>query len=48
MKPVIRQWKAIWRDTIILLNEFRAPLILFTVAVVGGGLAYAAIADLVG
>jgi Trk K+ transport system NAD-binding subunit len=48
MKPVVRQWKAAWRDTIILLNEFRAPLILFTVAVVGGGLAYAAIADLVG
>ena len=48
MKPVVRQWKATWRDTIILLNEFRAPLILFTVAVVGGGLAYAAIADLVG
>src|SRR3972149_4410530 len=48
MKPVVRQWKATWRDTIILLNEFRAPLILFTVAVVGGGLAHAAIADLVG
>jgi Trk K+ transport system NAD-binding subunit len=48
MKPFVRQWKATWRDTIILLNEFRAPLILFTVAVVGGGLAYAAIADLVG
>ena len=48
MKPVVRQWKATWRDTIILLNEFRAPLILFTVAVLGGGLAYAAIADLVG
>jgi len=48
MKPFVRQWKAAWRDTIILLNEFRAPLILFTVAVVGGGLAYAAIADLVG
>ena len=48
MKLVVRQWKATWRDTIILLNEFRAPLILFTVAVVGGGLAYAAIADLVG
>jgi voltage-gated potassium channel len=48
MKSVVRQWKATWRDTIILLNEFRAPLILFTVAVVGGGLAYAAIADLVG
>src|SRR5215216_5579899 len=48
MNPVVRQWKATWRDTIILLNEFRAPLILFTVAVLGGGFAYAAIADLAG
>jgi len=47
MKRAVRQWKATWRDTIILLNEFRAPLILFTVAVIGGGFAYAAIADLV-
>jgi Trk K+ transport system NAD-binding subunit len=44
----IRQWKAGWRDTIILLKEFQTPLLLFTVAVVGGGLAYDAIADLVG
>ncbi|HSL44209.1 MAG TPA: NAD-binding protein [Anaerolineales bacterium] len=43
-----RQWKAGWRDTVILLKEFQTPLLLFTVAVVGGGLAYAAIADLVG
>jgi len=48
MNPVLRQWKAGWRDTVILMNEFRSPLILFTVAVVGGGLAYAAIAEFVG
>ncbi len=48
MKPFVRQWKATWRDTIILLNEFRWPLIFFTVAVIGGGFAYAAIADLAG
>jgi voltage-gated potassium channel len=48
MKPFVRQWKATWRDTIILLNEFRWPLIFFTVTVVGGGFAYAAIADLAG
>jgi voltage-gated potassium channel len=48
MKSFVRQWKATWRDTIILLNEFRWPLIFFTVAVVGGGFAYAAIADLAG
>lgn len=44
----IRQWKAGWRDTIILLNEFRSPLILFTVAVIGGGLIYKSMADFVG
>src|SRR6266498_1152283 len=48
MNPVLRQWKAAWRDTIILLNEFKAPLILFTVAVIGGGFLYAAIGDIVG
>jgi voltage-gated potassium channel len=50
MKPTarLRHWKAGWRDTIILLKEFQAPLLLFTVAVIGGGLAYAAIANLVG
>ena len=44
----IRQWKAGWRDTLILLKEFQSPLLLFAVAVIGGGFAYAAIAKLVG
>src|SRR5215216_2476923 len=51
MKPVkkqIRQWKAGWRDTLILLKEFQAPLLIFGIAVVGGGFAYAAIATFVG
>ena len=48
MKLTLRRWKAAWRDTLILLNEFRSPLLLFTVAVIGGGFLYAAIADLVG
>jgi Trk K+ transport system NAD-binding subunit len=43
-----RQWQAGWRDTLILLKEFRSPLLLFTIAVIGGGLVYATIADLVG
>jgi voltage-gated potassium channel len=43
-----RRLRAGWRDTIILLKEFQAPLIVFTVAVVGGGFAYAAISDWVG
>ena len=37
-----------WRDTRILFNEFRVPLIMFIVAVVGGGLLYNWIARLVG
>ena len=36
--------RAGWRDTIILINEFRSPLILFTIAVVGGGILYSVIA----
>jgi voltage-gated potassium channel len=48
-KPAVRlrQWKAGWRDTVILLKEFQSPLFLFTVAVVGGGMIYAAIARVV-
>lgn len=48
MKLTLRRWKAAWRDTLILMNEFRSPLILFTVAVIGGGFLYTAIADVVG
>jgi Trk K+ transport system NAD-binding subunit len=44
----LQHWKAGWRDTWILLNEFRTPLFIFTVAVVGGGLLYGAIADWAG
>ena len=45
MKSLVRSWKATWRDTLILLNEFRTPLFIFTVAVIGGGMLYAAIAN---
>jgi voltage-gated potassium channel len=48
MKNTVRSWKAAWRDTLILLKEFRAPLFIFAVAVVGGGLLYYAIATGVG
>jgi voltage-gated potassium channel len=48
MKSPLRRWKAMWRDTLILLNEFRAPLLIFAVAVIGGGLLYGAIAIWVG
>ena len=51
MKPLkkqIRQWKAGWRDTLILLKEFQSPLLIFALAMVGGGFAYATIANAVG
>ena len=40
---MIQRWRSLraaWRDTIILLNEFRTPLIIFTIIVLGGGLYY--------
>jgi voltage-gated potassium channel len=48
MKEYSRRWKATWRDTLILLREFRTPLLIFTVAIVGGGLLYYMIAQGVG
>ncbi len=48
MKKLLRSWNATWRDTLILLKEFRTPLFIFTVAVIGGGLLYYAIANGVG
>ena len=39
-----RQWKAAWRDTLILINEFRTPLLVFTLIVMGGGLYYSVLA----
>ncbi len=48
MKNRWRSLRAGWRDTIILLKEFQSPLILFTIAVLGGGFVYAAISDWVG
>ena len=47
MKSMIRSWKATWRDTLILLNEFNT-LFIFIVAIIGGGLLYYAIANGVG
>ncbi len=43
MKPTLRNWMATWRDTIILVNEFRTPVILFTIAVLVAALLYHAI-----
>jgi voltage-gated potassium channel len=35
-----RGWKASWRDTSLLLREFREPLLMFLVAIIGAGLLY--------
>ena len=48
MKRRSRRWQASWRDTRLLLNEFRAPLTVFTVAMVGGGILYQRLGALVG
>src|SRR5574340_652743 len=48
MKRAALQWRASWRDTAILLAEFRTPLLIFTVAVIGGGLLYFYLAGMVG
>ncbi len=44
MKLTLRNWMATWRDTVILINEFRTPVILFTFAVLIAALAYYVIA----
>ena len=43
-----RDFRAGWRDTLILLREFRLPILVFVITVIGGGLAYEAIANRVG
>jgi voltage-gated potassium channel len=35
-----RRLRAAWRDTLLLLRDFRVPLFLFAVLIVGGGWAY--------
>jgi Trk K+ transport system NAD-binding subunit len=41
-------WRIAWRDTLILINEFRSPLLFFSITVIGGGLLYGWIAQVVG
>jgi len=47
-KHRLRHWQASVRDTSILLSEFRTPLLWFSIAVVGGGLAYNLLSNLLG
>jgi voltage-gated potassium channel len=39
-RSLIRRFRAAWRDTLLLLRDFRVPLFLFAVVVIGGGWAY--------
>jgi len=48
MRARWRQWRAGWRDTLILIKEFKFPIILFSITVIGGGLFYAEVAEWVG
>ncbi len=48
MKKRGRRWQASWRDTRVLLREFRAPLLLFAVTMIGGGMLYQRLAEQVG
>ena len=40
MKERARNWKATWRDTLLLLRQFRAPLLAFLAAILGCGALY--------
>ena len=40
----IRRLRATWRDTMLLLRDFRVPLFLFAALIIGGGMAYFSLA----
>jgi Trk K+ transport system NAD-binding subunit len=44
----LREWQASWRDTILLLRRFRGALLIFAVAMVGGGIIYYEVSRVVG
>jgi hypothetical protein len=37
-------WRIAWRETLILLDEFRRPVLTFTIAIIGLGIIYYSIA----
>ena len=45
---ILRRLRATWRDTVLLLRDFRAPLFLFLLIVAGGGVAYSLLAAYAG
>jgi Trk K+ transport system NAD-binding subunit len=40
MHRLTRQWRATWRDTIVLVRRFRLPLLAFVLVMLGAGLLY--------
>ncbi len=36
----IYRWRSAWRETLILLNEFRRPVMIFVIAIIGLGIVY--------
>ena len=40
-----RRWRASWRDTLLLINEFKKPLLLFVGLIVGSGLLFYVLAQ---
>lgn len=37
---LVRRWLASWRDTLVLLRQFRTPLLIFSAALLGAGALY--------
>jgi len=48
MKNRWRKFHAAWRDTLILISEFKTSLILFTITVIGGGFVYFVLSETLG
>jgi len=46
--PMLRRWRASWRDTLLLLRQFRGPLAVFLLAILGGALLYRLLAGRAG
>lgn len=46
MKTFLKTWKASWRDTFLLLGEFRQPVLVFSLAIITCALAYFRLAQL--
>ena len=44
-RSLVRTWRAMWRDTMLLLRDFRLPLALFVLLVIGGGWFYFVLAE---